>query len=137
MIPFVNPDGYVWNEKARSNKMRRKNGRPTCRHGADSGVDLNRNFATKWRRVKNGCSEEYGGTHPFSEPETQALKKLVEDVKFTVCANIHSYGSMLTHPYNYEKHNTLPADDLKIYKEINGVFKYEKFGTAQETVGYL
>jgi hypothetical protein len=44
---------------------------------------------------------------------------------------------MLTHPYNYERHNTLPADDLAIYKEINTVFKYEKFGTAQETVGYL
>lgn len=44
---------------------------------------------------------------------------------------------MLTHPYNSERKNTLPRDRLEIYQEINRVFRYKKFGTAQETVGYL
>lgn len=38
--------------------------------------------------------------------------------------------------YNYKKRNTLPKDDTAIYTEINKVFKYTKFGTAQQTVGY-
>lgn len=103
-IPFVNVDGYLFNEKSRS-KMKRKNGRPTCpRNHEDGGVDLNRNFARAWQRVANGCSEEYGGTEPFSEPETQALKALVlGERRITVIANLHSYGSMLTHPYNSER----------------------------------
>ncbi|CAD7963296.1 unnamed protein product [Amoebophrya sp. A120] len=136
VIPFVNPDGYVFNEKSRT-KMKRKNMRPTCNHRVeDGGVDLNRNFPTHWKRVPSGCSEEYGGTKPFSEPETAALEQLVKKVKFTVCSNLHAFGSMLTHPYNYKTRNTLPPDDALIYKEINKVFKYSKFGTAKETVGY-
>eukprot|EP00392_Amoebophrya_sp_AT5.2_P011994 g12088.t1 len=135
-FPFVNPDGYVFNEHSRT-RMKRKNMRPSCpRNVEDGGVDLNRNFPTAWKKIRNGCSEEYSGTHAFSEPETIAIKELVEKVKFTVCANLHAYGSMLTHPYNYKKRNTLPKDDTAIYTEINKVFKYSKFGTAQQTVGY-
>lgn len=62
-FPIVNPDGYVWNEHDKRGKMRRKNGRQTCSRSAqDSGVDLNRNFQTHWKKISNGCSEEYGGT---------------------------------------------------------------------------
>lgn len=40
IIPFVNPDGYVFNKG--SQRMKRKNGRRTCPRVEDSGVDLNR-----------------------------------------------------------------------------------------------
>ncbi|CAD7943450.1 unnamed protein product [Amoebophrya sp. A25] len=135
-IPYVNPDGYVFNFHSRT-KMKRKNMRATCQHRPeDGGVDLNRNFPTHWKPIRNKCSEEYGGTEPFSEPETQALRDLIGRIKFSVASNIHGYGSMLTHPYNYKRTNTLPQDDKLIYTEINRIFKYAKFGTAQQTVGY-
>ena len=58
-------------------KNRKKN--PTNNYG----VDLNRNYGYKWGFDDNGSSsttnnETYRGTSPFSEPETQAIKKLCE-----------------------------------------------------------
>merc|ERR1719487_459443 len=43
---------------------------------------------------------------------------------------------MLTHPFNYATRPKLPADDERIYHEIQKVFKFPKFGPAIKTVGY-
>ncbi|CAE7612365.1 cpt [Symbiodinium pilosum] len=134
-VPFVNPDGYVANQGLR-NKVIRKNRRPTCRSSVDGGVDINRNFAVHWSSSFGGCSEEHGGTQPFSEPETQAFKKICEENSFKTAMNFHAYGSMLTHPFNWATRDLMDAEDKKIYQEIARVFGYKKFGPAIKTVGY-
>ncbi|CAE7241410.1 cpt, partial [Symbiodinium natans] len=134
-VPFVNPDGYVANKGLR-NKVIRKNRRPTCRSPVEGGVDINRNFAVHWSSSFGGCNEEHGGTQPFSEPETQAFKKICEENEFKTAMNFHAYGSMLTHPYNWATADLMPAEDKKVYQEIARVFGYKKFGPAIKTVGY-
>lgn len=135
LVPFVNPDGYIENEKL-PRKTIRKNRRPTCRHSIDGGVDLNRNFGVHWSSQFSKCNEEYQGTEPFSEPETQAIKRICEENHFRTAVNFHSFGGMLTHPFNWARQPRLPVDDQHIYDEIAKIFGWQKFGPAISTVGY-
>jgi len=139
-IPFVNPDGYVANERImRTARIgARKNRRPTpgCRRQEDSGVDINRNFGYQWHKKFPACDEEYQGTAPFSEPETKAVKKVCDENHFQLAINYHTFGEMLTHPFNYAEKELLPKDDQDIYLDFKKVFKWKKFGPAIRTVHY-
>ncbi|KAK1942025.1 Carboxypeptidase T [Phytophthora citrophthora] len=110
-ILVVNPDGYAHNEMARvweHNKMgQRKSGAPTCdRSPPDAGVDLNRNYDVCFARDAKGssnkpCGDDYNGPSAFSEPETQAVRDLVErnTTDFSVALNYHSYGKYFNLPF--------------------------------------
>ena len=84
-VPVENPDGYDFSFTP-GNRNWRKNLRDSDRDGritAVDGVDLNRNFPTKWGYDEEGSSpspgaEDYRGTRPASEPETRAVDGLDE-----------------------------------------------------------
>jgi N-acetylmuramoyl-L-alanine amidase len=52
------------------------------------GVDLNRNFSFHWRPSSPG-SGYYSGPHPFSEPESRAVRRLVRKVQPRVSIWFH------------------------------------------------
>ncbi|MES2800735.1 MAG: M14 family zinc carboxypeptidase [Bacteroidota bacterium] len=100
-VPCVNPDGYVYNETTNPNgggmwrKNRRNNG------GGVYGVDLNRNYSHGWGTTGtsfNTSNDTYCGTAAFSEPETQALRFLVQQHNFQFAFNCHTYGNDLLFP---------------------------------------
>jgi protein MpaA len=63
VVNVVNPDGR---------RLRvRQNGR---------GVDLNRNFGSEWIPIGTRWDPEYSGPHPWSEPETRAVRALVKRI---------------------------------------------------------
>ncbi|KAG7398369.1 hypothetical protein PHYBOEH_011277 [Phytophthora boehmeriae] len=111
---LVNPDGYAHNEMQRvweHNKMgQRKSAQPNCdKSPADAGVDLNRNYDACFARDSKGssndpCGDDYNGPSPFSEPETQAVRELVErnTSDFSVALNYHSYGKYFNLPFACE-----------------------------------
>jgi len=70
VIPRDNPDGYLRN----------------VRHNA-RGVDLNRNFPTKWRRVTGYYNS---GAAPSSEPETRVLKRFLDQINPGHVVTFHS-----------------------------------------------
>ncbi|XP_063698203.1 carboxypeptidase B1-like [Culicoides brevitarsis] len=100
-MPLVNPDGYEYShEKDRMwRKTRRKVG--TC-----AGVDGNRNYDYMWGSTgasKNSCAQTFRGDEPFSEPETRAVKNVMESVADTckLYLSLHSYGKYFLYPYGH------------------------------------
>ncbi|MBQ6387057.1 MAG: gamma-D-glutamyl-meso-diaminopimelate peptidase [Ruminococcus sp.] len=90
VIPCLNPDGtetalkkgIYWQANAR-------------------GVDLNHNFDAGWQKVKqreislgitSPAPTRYGGTYPESEPETRAVVRLCEAVRYERVLALHSQG---------------------------------------------
>ena len=101
-VPCINPDGYIFNESQDPSGfgMHRKNKNPNV-GSTNPGVDLNRNYSYGWNTT--GVSslqndDTYPGSNAFSEPETQAIQWLVENVGFTTAFNAHTYGNTLLHP---------------------------------------
>ncbi len=100
-VPCINPDGYIQNETTDPNGggLHRKNKRNVGT--TNPGVDLNRNYSYGWNTTgvsSDPNSDVYPGTSAFSEPETQAIKWLVENKGFTSAFNAHTYGKLLLFP---------------------------------------
>jgi hypothetical protein len=76
IVPVANPSGYAINS--------RYNGR---------GVNLNRNFG-----VLFGQSKEWMGKSAFSEYETQVIRKMLVDNKYTAAVDVHGYVNWIVTP---------------------------------------
>jgi PKD repeat protein len=100
-VPCINPDGYLYNESTNPNgggmwrKNRRNNG------GGVYGVDLNRNYGYGWGTTGTSTvtsNETYCGTAPYSEPEVQAIRWLVQNNHFITAFNAHTYAEDILFP---------------------------------------
>ncbi|EPB65909.1 zinc carboxypeptidase, partial [Ancylostoma ceylanicum] len=101
-VPCVNPDGYIYNETTNPNGggMHRKNRNPAV-GTTNKGVDINRNYGYGWGTTgvsTNQNNDTYPGTAAFSEPETQAMRWLVQNHRIQSALNAHTYGDMLLFP---------------------------------------
>ncbi|HNW82945.1 MAG TPA: M14 family zinc carboxypeptidase [bacterium] len=116
VVPMLNPDGFVfsWESERYWRNNRRVNPDSTI------GVDLNRNYDSSWIKV------EYDhGTGPFSEPETVAIKQLIENsfpepfengiTSLDGLITYHSFGQMIMYPPGS---TTEPAEKSEYYKEL-------------------
>ncbi len=106
IIPMLNPDGHEFTVDRRGDRLWRKNLRPG--DGGALGVDLNRNYAEGWAVGAPGASDNprditYRGPAPFSEPETQAVRNLIEgllaDNNLVGVLNFHSFSQLVLHPW--------------------------------------
>jgi hypothetical protein len=95
VVPMLNVDGNnkVWTGSA----MWRKNSR------GGYGVDINRNYPYAWASC-NGSSdhqnaEDFHGASAGSEPETQALMSLVDQIRPVFDISYHSYSELVIYPY--------------------------------------
>ncbi|MEN9700390.1 MAG: hypothetical protein RLZZ301_1588, partial [Bacteroidota bacterium] len=100
-VPCLNPDGYVYNQTTNptGGGMWRKNRR--LNSGGSYGVDLNRNYSYGWGTTGTTSvqtDETYCGTAAFSEPETQAMRWLVQHNDFEMAFNAHTYAKDILFP---------------------------------------
>ncbi|KAF7278955.1 hypothetical protein GWI33_007819 [Rhynchophorus ferrugineus] len=115
IAPLLNPDGYEYTHTV--DRLWRKNRK---RAGSCAGTDLNRNFGYRWGgqgSSKNPCAETYGGSGPFSEPETLAVQRFISSAgaKWKAYVSFHSYGQYILYPWGYNR--VVPPD----YKDLEAV----------------
>ena len=111
MVPCLNPDGFEYSRNHFSfwRKNRRKNADGTI------GVDLNRNFSVKWQKSKNTSSNVYGGSAPFSESETKAIKEFVDShPNISIALDYHSQGNVFFPAHDFRHEDTIDTTDMNV-----------------------
>ena len=138
-IPVVNPDGYVFNQTTDPNgggfwrKNRRDSGNGCY------GVDLNRNYSYQWGldsgSSNDPCSGTYRGEEPFSEPESVAVRDLVQSIQPAIAFSNHSYQNSFLSPFGYA--DTIA--EYNTYAEFSSEFipqDWIGYGTTSKMLGY-
>lgn len=103
IAPIVNPDSY-----ARNAERVAKGARAWVRGNA-RGVDLNRNFepvglarsANPFAGSRWAFLPHFSGPHPFSEPETRAIRDLALAERPALALGFHSFGNLLLYPWGF------------------------------------
>lgn len=107
-MPLVNPNGHKivtdevdlwWRKNIRDN-----NANGLIESGTTDGVDLNRNYSWEWGGEGTSTSPSditYCGPSPSSEPETMAMKNLMDQHHFVAGITYHSYSELVLFPYGY------------------------------------
>jgi len=101
IVPLINPDGSEYDIASGKYRWHRKNMRRN--HDGSIGVDLNRNYAWGWGgrgASGNPGSDTYYGPSAFSEPESQAVRDLVEGhSNITVMLSYHTFSELVLYPW--------------------------------------
>ncbi len=119
IVPMVNQDGFrhTWTDERLWRKTRRLNSDNTY------GVDPNRNYDAGWGgkgSSKTPSSDVYCGTAPFSEPETAAVRDILDPGKGFMddaagFIDFHSYSQLVLYPYGHT-YTSSPRE-----KEMNAI----------------
>jgi len=112
-VPLVNPNGHKivtdeidtwWRKSITDNNENQVFDTDNYSGYGDDGVDPNRNYGFEWGFT--GASGDinystYHGTSGFSEPNTTAIKELVESHHFVAGISYHSYSELVLFPFGY------------------------------------
>ena len=124
ILPLVNPDGALLSQTGVESvkRERDKNYLLELNDGSADfslwkanarGVDLNVNFPALWgkgaKNTRRAGAENYIGEKPFSEPETQALKKFTKKITPDYTVSYHTKGEEI-YWYFYQSMRTCPRD---------------------------
>nr|XP_022916599.1 carboxypeptidase B-like [Onthophagus taurus] len=116
ILPLVNPDGYEYSHTVQ--RLWKKN---RAKHSEKIfGTYINRNFDVDWgNKLSKDDTESwnYHGKNPFSEPESKAIKKLIEENvgRIQLYLSIHSFGPTILYPYGFT-HNQ--PENIKLHKYL-------------------
>ncbi len=122
IVPVVNPDGLDFAMHDTDSWRKNRHWFPA---DATYGVDLNRNYDGSQNGDPDGewggagtshdpSSSTYCGESPFSEPETQAVRDLVEAHDFQIGIDFHTSGDLVMWPWNYDY--VLAPDDADLVR---------------------
>lgn len=130
IVPVVNPDGATYAFKR--DRWWRVNRNPDC------AVDINRNFSWSYRACwfsTDLCdADEAHGPAANSEPETQTMAALFDELRAMYYLNYHSYGEYILWPGGCKS-----IDDDALLREmgeqLNMIVKNDAGKTGEWTIG--
>jgi murein tripeptide amidase MpaA len=140
IVPLVNPDGLEYSIHVYRywRKNRRANG------DGSFGVDLNRNYGYMWGADNIGSSpvpssDVYRGAAAFSEPETEAVRRLFASRDFRAVVSFHSYSQVILYPWAYTRQpSPMDAELSDLAKTMSGLMAAVRgtvYGTGQSAGG--
>jgi carboxypeptidase T len=120
IIPCVNPDGAEYDISGDQYHYWRKN-RGTV-GGRKPGIDLNRNYDQNWGgegSSDNQNSEVYHGPSPFSEPESQAMKRFIEgQSNLTLALSFHTFSQLILYPWGGTEDRINDQRDYDVHRRM-------------------
>lgn len=145
LVPLANPDGALLSQRGLKTvpphlreyliKIGGKKNFSLWKANA-RGVDLNVNFdadhGTGEKNIFYPASENYVGTAPFSEPETQALKRFTEEICPDYTISFHTKGEEIY--WHYYQAPYACERDRRLASVIAGVTGY-KLAYAKGSAG--
>ena len=145
-VPLLNPDGAllsqrglasVTDENVRTHLLALNGGNTdfSLWKANAKGVDLNVNFAANWGKGKSNVrfagAENYIGARPFSEVETQALKKFTLDIRPDYTVSYHTKGEEIYWRFHQSLRTCLRDKTLaQVLSEATGYPLAESRGSA-------
>jgi len=112
-----------------------------CLRTNPNGVDLNRNYNIKWEpgATIEGQSTN-PGPHPFSEPETQIMKSLLETLRPTTYLTVHSGVKGMYMPWAWStdllENDTSQSSMMQVLRALDKDHCRCPYGAAGKEVGY-
>ncbi len=144
IVPNINPDGVykVTGKEGRFTNLDVKSGMVNGEGRFNAhDVDLNRNFDCKWQPTSTWKSKKVSaGTSAFSEPESQTLKKLIEEKNPSAVIFWHSQASAV---YASECEKGILPDTIKLmntYAQASGykaVSTFDAYPVTGDAEGWL
>jgi len=128
IIPVLNPSGrdYV-RTGGHSCADMRKNG---------AGVDLNRNFDVSWKDGSDvSAAEDYRGSEPFSEKESQLVKRLVTEQKPDMFIDVHTGDLSMLMPWNDREEGPPAEQQAAMEKMLHHAVKDVPWYEGQPEIG--
>ncbi|MHA1867030.1 MAG: M14 family zinc carboxypeptidase [Candidatus Heimdallarchaeaceae archaeon] len=117
---------YFWNTETNSSDINEKDidGSGSIGEDRPGGVDLNRNYGAFWG--DRGASpfrvdDTYHGSHPFSEPETRALRDFMYNHSFNFAISLHSGVEAIIAPWGIN--GSLPEKEEEEFNALLLEFK--------------
>lgn len=86
--------------------------------------------------IPDPCNIEFAGSAAFSEPETIAIRDLVQKHEFKSALLIHSFGDMLVYPFNGDASVRVKPEDVSFYDDMKRVFQVSRAGPVSELLKY-
>jgi carboxypeptidase T len=121
IVPMVNPDGAEYDIESGSYRSWRKN-RTENKGSSCAGVDLNRNYGYLWGTggsSKSPCADTFMGPAAFSEPETKAVKALVESRPNTkILLTFHTFSELILYPWGHTYDDITNASHASAYRTM-------------------
>lgn len=120
VLPIVNPDGKQFDVASGNYQHWRKN--RSKNSGTSYGVDINRNYGYGWGGAGASTSpsnETYRGPSAFSELETQAIKRWIEQTpQVSMLLSYHSFSQLVMWPWGHIEDKIPDPQDLAKFETM-------------------
>ena len=121
---------------------------PNTLANADDGVDINRNYGVEWGGPGSATAQTDLTNHgpgPFSEPETEAVRRFTRNLQPSVLITNHTFSGLILRPPGTNRSGPVPdeerlralGDAMADQTQFRSQFSYQLYDTTGTTDDFL